>query len=220
VNLKTIRTLTRYRLNDYEKSYSWLQDEIDLYANEALKTICRDARLIEDSTTESICDVDIENGTLDYQLHESIIYVTDAKLSSVTQSLTKTTKKDIDRSRTGWRTATAAEPTMYLLDYQHGKITIYPNPDQDYTLNLSVIRYPESDLAQESDEPEIPAQYHHAIIDGICYQAYLKWGDRTYDAKKSDIHYKLFRQAIADMKKQDIMNNAVDATMGPHGGFI
>jgi hypothetical protein len=74
-------------------------------------------------------------------------------------------------------------------------------------------------MALDSDEPEIPPQFHHAIVDGICYQAYLKWGDRTYDAKKSDIHFKLFRKAISDMKVSGALFNATDSTMGPHGGF-
>ena len=75
-------------------------------------------------------------------------------------------------------------------------------------------------MALETDEPEIPVQFHHTIIDGICYQAYLKWGDRTYDQQKSTTFYQLFRKQIADMKKHDNLYKATDSTVGPHGGFI
>ncbi len=220
MNLKNIRDYARYRLNDYEKPYAYLDAELNLYANEAEKIICRDARLIEDSSTDSICNIDVEANTLDYALDDTIIYVSSARITTSDLILTKTTKMDMDTKYPGWRSATATEPTKYLLDYRHGYITLYPKPDADYTLNLSVIRYPEDDMAQDTDEPEIPPAFHHALIDGICYQAYLKWGDRTYDAKKSEIHLKLFRKAIADMKVNDAMHKATDETMGIHGGFV
>jgi hypothetical protein len=220
MNLKNIRDYTRYRLNDYEKIHAWLDVELNLYANEAEKIICRDGKVLEDSTTDSICNIDVEEDTLDYELDETIIYVTNAKLTDSDLSLTKKTKMEMDRMYPGWRDADSAEPSTYILDYRHGYITLYPPPDDDYTLNLSVIRYPQDDMALDTDEPEIPVQFHHAIIDGICYQAYLKWGDRTYDAQKSDIHLKLFRKAISDMKIHSNMYQGTDATMGPHGGFI
>lgn len=220
MNLKQIRDYARYRLNDYEKSQSWIDAELNLYANEAEKIICRDGRVLEDSTTDSICNIDVVANTLDYELDETIIYVQTAKLTVSDFILTKTTKMDMDRQYPGWRSATASEPTKYLLDYRHGYITLYPKPDTTYTLNLSVFRYPEDDMALDIDEPEIPAQFHHAIIDGICYQAYLKWGDRTYSAQKSDIHFKLFRKAISDMKIMDNMQKANEETASPHGGFI
>ena len=220
MKLSEIRDYTRYRLNDYEKPYSWLDAELNLYANEAEKIICRDAKVLEDSTTDSICNIDVVASTLDYELDETIIWISNAKLTASDFTLTKTTKMDMDRSYPGWRSATAAEPTRYLLDYRHNYITLYPPPDTTYTLNLSVFRYPEDDMALDNDEPEIPVQFHHALIDGICYQAYLKWGDRTYDAQKSDIHLKLFRKAISDMKISDGLYKATDSTMGPHGGFV
>jgi len=219
MNLSQIEEYTRYRLNDYEKPHAWRQKEIFLYANEAEKIICRDARVLEDSTTDSICNIDVAANTLDYVLNSKIIYVAAAKITSSSATLSKVTKQDKDASYPGWRSATASEPTEYILDYRHGYITLYPKPDAAYTLNLSVFRYPENDMALDTDEPEIPEEYHHALVDGICYQAYLKWGERTYDAQKSAVHLQLFRKAIADMKTVNVMLKANEETLSPHGGF-
>jgi len=194
--------------------------EYNLYANEAEKIICRDARVLEDSATSSVCEIDVVAGTLDYELDPVIIYVLNAKITDSSLNLTKTSRQAQEQSYPGWRSGTAAEPTKYLLDYRHGYITLYPTPDDSYTLNLSVIRYPLDDMALDTDEPEIPAEYHHALVDGICYQAYLKWGDRTYDAQKSDIHLKLFRKAIADMKNTSNAFQYVETTLSPNRGFI
>jgi len=219
MNLSEIREYTRYRLNDYEKPYAFLDKELNLYANEAEKMICRDAEVLKDSTS-SLCSISIKEDTLDYAYDACIFGITSAKLTDSSVFLTKTTKINMDREYSDWRDATSAEPTKYLLDYRTGYITLYPPPDDSYTLNLGVIRYPQYDMESDSDEPEIPVVWHHAIIDGICYQAYLKWWDRTYDAKKSDIHLALLKKAIADMKLRDVMFNANNSTMSPHGAFI
>jgi hypothetical protein len=220
MNLKNLRDYCRYRLDDYEKPYRYLDTELNLYANEAEKIIARDARVIEDSTTDSICNISVVASTLDYALDSTIISVVTAKLTTSDLLLTKKTKLEMDQEYPGWRSATAVEPTRYILDYRHGYITLYAPPDTSYTLNLSVFRYPEQDMALDTDEPEIPEQWHHAIIDGICYQAYLKWGDKTYDLQKSNAHLQLFRKAISDMKVTDAMYKANNETAIPHKGFI
>ncbi len=123
----------------------------------------------------------------------------------------------------GWRTATATSPTKFLLDYRHGYITFYPTPDAVYTINLSVIRYPLaafSATVMSSQTPEIPAQYHHALVDGICYQASLKSGEHTYDLKKSNTYLQLFQRSITKMKRDSGMYHANSSTNSPMGGFI
>lgn len=219
MNLKNIRDFARYRLNDSEKPYHWVDAELNLYANEAEKIIARKTRVLNDSTTESCCEIDVEQGTLDYALDPVVIDIVSAKLSTTDLQLTKRDKHYMDKSYPGWRTSTQGEPTVYLLDYQKGYITLYSPPDDDYTLDLTVVRYPLDDMAQDTDEPEIPVEFHHALVDGICYQAYLKWGDRTYDAAKSKVHLDLFSNAIAEAKVQGVIHQAADETYSPHGAF-
>ncbi|MFA5340232.1 MAG: DUF6682 family protein [Clostridia bacterium] len=121
-----------------------------------------------------------------------------------------------------FRTYDSSEPYGYFLDDTTGYITI-TKPDDVYVIDMSVIRYPASQLSatsMSSQTPEINAKYHSAIIDGILYQMYLKRGDETFDPKKSDLHYKLFRNAISNMKKENLRLQGNGATTAPHEGFI
>ncbi|MFH0795766.1 MAG: hypothetical protein V2A65_01755, partial [Candidatus Omnitrophota bacterium] len=113
MNLLQIRSFARYRLNDLEKIQAWKDAELNLYANEAEKIICRDARVLEDSTTSSICNISVVASTLDYALDETIIWIANAKLTASDFTLTKTTKMDMDKMYPGWRSGTASEPTRY-----------------------------------------------------------------------------------------------------------
>ena len=143
--------------------------------------------------------------------------------SSSPNLLTKSTSVEMNRYYSGWRSATATQPTKYILDYRHGYITLYPPPDKAYTIVLSVIRYPSaafSATSMSSQTPEIPTQYHHALLDGIAWQAFLKRGEATYDPQKSDFFYKLFRKQISDMKIQSNMREGNESTNSPLGGFI
>ena len=286
-------------LNNYEKPYDWNDDVLVLYANQAVNEICRDARILKDSYTGSVCNIHTAANVLDYALSSSIIYVTSAKLLSsekmtldvvvtpaawaadatvtgatstytcnIVAALTTTTYTVDERSGeftlgeilsdgtnsadqgaaypiftdnssspclltkttspemncySGWRSGTSGQPTKYLLDYRNGYITFSPPPDKAYTIVLSVIRYPVAALSatsMSSQTPEIPAQYHQAIIYGIAYQAFLKSGEKTYDPVKSDAYYKLFRDAISKMKIQSNMYQANESTASPVRGFV
>jgi hypothetical protein len=210
-------------LGNWEEPFYWRNDELVLYANEAQNTICRDARILEDSTTTAVCNISTTVGVLDYALHASIIYVRSAKISTGTRLLVKKTKYEKDNYYPGWRSSSNAEPLEYILDYQHGKITLWPPPGAVYTVNLSVFRYPVTALtttAMGSQTPEIPTQYHHALINGIAYQAFMKQGENTYDFQKSDRYFQLFRKQITDMKIQDNLYHGNADTLGPKGGFI
>lgn len=168
----------------------------------------------------------IENRTGAFTLGESIsngTYTADQGASypvfteSESAYLQKLTKEDIGL----FRTYESSEPYGYFLDDTTGYITL-TKPDDVYVIDMSVIRYPASQLSATSmstQTPEINSKYHSAIIDGILWQAYLKRGDETYDAKKSDFHYKLFRNAIANMKKENLRLQGNGATFAPHEGF-
>jgi hypothetical protein len=286
-------------LSNGSPPYFWNDDELVLYANEALNIICREARILNDASTGSICNIHTSANVIDYDLSDYILYVKSARLLSselmtldvapatawaaadtitgatstktctVVEYLTtltytvktrsgeytlgeilsngtvtadqgatypiftdnstsgvnlrKTTTIEMNRHNSGWRTATSGSPTQFLLDYRYGYISFYPPPDVVYTIVLSVIRYPSAVLSatsMSSQTPEIPSQYHHAIIDGIAWQAFLKTGDNTFNPQKSQTYYKLFYKQVSDMKINSGMYNANDSTIGPRRGFI
>lgn len=297
MTLQEIIDFTRYRLNNYESPYVWLDSELVLYCNEAINRMCREALVLEDSTTASVCEIHTTANTLDYALAASIIYVRSAvlvtkelltldvapstawsvgdtitgasstktcivveKLTDYTyvvnkrtgtftlgeilsngtytadqgaayptfkdyelDDLQKTTVYDMGKFYPAWRTATANEPTRFMLDYNTGYITVYPKPDDIYLLRLTVFRYPITAMSATSmsaQTPEIDSKYHDVIINGICGQAWLKSGDNTFDLKKADAYLKLFNKSISEIKIKNLRFMEPERTLSPHKAFI
>lgn len=122
-----------------------------------------------------------------------------------------------------WRMSTSDIPTKYLLDYRQGYISFYTPPDAAYLLNMNVLRYPSTNMTTTSmsaQTPEIPAIYHMILIDGIIYQAYNKTGIETYNERKADRHYQMFRLGLNDINRNKIINVSNKAPMSPHSGNI
>ena len=150
-------------------------------------------------------------------------YPTVADSSTSPRMLLKTTMLDMNRSVPNWRSGTREKPIRYLLDYRPDYITFYPAPDAVYTIALTVIRYPItafSATSMSTQTPEIDSQFHHALIHGIAWQAFLKPGENTQNHKLSEYYYKLFRKQIADMKVRNNMYEANESTNGPLAAFM
>ncbi len=146
--------------------------------------------------------------------------VTDSSASPL--MLQKSTAAEINRI-SNWRSGTNGKPIRYLLDYRSGYMTLWPAPDAVYTIKLTVIRYPIAAFtttAMSSQTPEIPSQYHHALLDGIAWQAFLKRGENTYNPQRSAEYYRLFMGAISKMKIASNMYESNEATASPIRGFI
>ena len=224
--LQEIVDATRYRLNNFEKPYLWLDAELAFYANDVINTICRDARVLEDSTTAAVCNFSTVIDQIDYALHSSIIYVKSVKLTDASSNLIlldKFTNQQMEECYTSWRTQDHAQPINYILDYQPGYISLYSKPDAIYPISLTVIRYPITQLTATSmsaQTPEINSMWQETIVDGMCAKALQKRGDNTYDANLSAMYYAQFRKAIADMKRINNLYESNCETAGPVGGFV
>jgi hypothetical protein len=224
MNLQQIIDMTRMRMNNYEQEYKWSDDELVFYADLAIQEWCRETKCLLDHTTTSTSRISTVVDTLDYALSAVVVYVYSVKLNLTAgyKTLIKSDVMTMDSLDSNWRNATHGEPSTYILDYAVGYLTLHPKPDAIYSVHLEVARTPItafSKTAMSSQTPEIQAQYHSYLVDGIAYQAYLKPGENTYDPKKSQTHFQLFRQAMAKFKAHSNMYIG-ERPSGPHPGFI
>jgi hypothetical protein len=290
--------MSRYRLNNYEKPYLWLDVELCLYANEARNIICRDGKILEDSRTVSVCQFSTVADQFEYALNPVIIYIRSLKIrtqetmvlnvapatpwsigdtltgnlsgatcvvvaqltttsytvkqrtnaftlgevisngsitadqgilypqfndsSPSTRFLEKKTLYEMNR-HAGWRASNDAQPVKFVPDYNSGYLTLYPKPNDIYIAEMSVIRYPLvqfSSTSMSAQSLEISPQWADVIVEGICYQAYQKRGDATYDPKKAADHYAQFRKGIDKMQMTQAIFESNASTAGPVGGFV
>jgi len=138
-------------------------------------------------------------------------------------TLEKTTNLEINEHYPNWRTDTAAEPTLYLLDNKTGYITLYPVPDDIYIVRLTAVRLPLVALSTTDmnlQTPEISSRYHDDLINGICAYAYLKHGEKTFNERSAATFMALFKKAISEAKSTKILTEHTPSTIAPARGFI
>lgn len=232
MTLQEIIDETRYELNNFTKPYRWQDSELVRHANDAVNTICRDAKLLIDPSTTATSRVTtvapvVLTYTLDYALSALVIDVLDVVLVASSTDYRTLSKSNYAQMalHASWRLDTATKPTEYLLDYKTGYITFHPAPDAVYTVNLVVVRYPINALTtttMSSQTPEIDAAYHPLIIEGILSKAFLKPGAETYDKEKAMLHFSAFRNGLASLKRERNLywGRDLPQTSGPHPGFI
>lgn len=191
--LLQIRTTTRTTLDDTSTTDQlWTDAELNEYINDAENQSCKIADLLIDSTTASISDITLVNGTGTYSISPLILKIFRAFVDGAAYPLIQTTKRVLDLTIPSWASAFGDERSFYVGDTN--KITIYKKPDGAGTLRLTVSRLPLVVLSVDGDIPEIDEQYHNGMADWALYRAYSKQDSKTLDPEKAEIHKNAFNE--------------------------
>ena len=191
--LLQIRTTTRTTLDDTSTiDQLWTDTELNEYINDAENQSCKIADLLRDSTTASICDITLVNGTATYSISPLILKIFRAFIDGATRPLIQTTKRILDLTYPAWASASGDERSFFVGDTN--KITIYKKPDGSGTLRLTVSRLPLVAMSADDDTPEIDEQYHDGMVDWVLYRSYSKQDSKTLDPEKAEIHKNAFNE--------------------------
>ncbi|MDD0837910.1 hypothetical protein PSQ40_04930 [Curvibacter sp. HBC61] len=176
----------RAERQDLAQPYLWTDEEIVMYLNEAVNEACMRARLIEDTLTSAVCDINLTAGLATYTLHPSIQHVDRVTWRGI--PLDETSLLMEDRKDLRWSTR-LGQPKRYLTNGTN-QITIIPAPDSTAVsdpVHLTVKRVPVTPLsaATPAGVPEIPLVYHPLIKDWVYRCAYLKQDADTFDEAKA-----------------------------------
>lgn len=176
----------RLRLDDVAEPYLWSDEELTQYINEAEREACVRAKFIQDKTTLAVCKLSLLDNKEWYDLRPEVIEVYAAFYNG--KRLHQMNEQDLsDLTRTG-------VPTHYIVAGQ--QIRVYPLNTEAAVLTINVYRLPLEDMADDSDEPEIPVEHHYRLIDWAARCAYLKRDSDAYDEKRADKHESLFTLAF------------------------
>ncbi len=137
--------------------------------------------------------------------------------------LTRMTTNELYEGQSTWRKGTSGEPTRFVTDYIHSYISFYVPPQYSYLVNMRVTRYPLSQLtsaSMSSQTPEIPINFHYAIVEGILAQAYLRRGAETFDDRKASIHQAIFDKEVQKMKRYNINLQGYSRNLRPDDGIL
>lgn len=191
MNLGELCTDFGYKARDRALPGFWDTTRRRMFANQALMEAVRRSKLIIDSTA-SICTIAFTTTNPVLNLDSRIIGIREAIVSGATLPLDPYHIADMPY---GWRSTTGT-PAGYITDYGSNQIRLYPQPTTAGTLLLSVFREPLEDMANDSDEPEIPARYHADLVQWMLFLAFDEKDAETNDPQAAAKAEKKFTAAF------------------------
>ncbi|MCU0689768.1 MAG: hypothetical protein MUF54_00065 [Polyangiaceae bacterium] len=194
--------------DDTAEPYLWSDSVLTRFANEAQEEACRRGRLIVDSTTEEVCQLDVTGGTAVYPVDPRVLFIRRVKLDSMDMPIRKTSVDDLDLMSPGWEGELPGVPFVWA-PYEVGKILLFPPPEVDDTMRLTVVRLPLDDMVGGLTpvDPEIPARYHMKLVDWMLFRALsMRDKEERHDPEGAKAHLRMFEEEFGQR------SNAVDET--------
>lgn len=205
MNLGELRLALRSRLDDTIVEYLWSDSELNRYLNEATNEACLRARLLVDSTSAAVTPITVTAGVSQYPVHKSVFYIDRVFHTGSKRELQKIGHDELDEKFMKWPDDNGV-PTKFLMDmnYYHvpgeddhtHRLTIYPTPLENSTLQLTVFRLPLEAMESDGDVPELPPHAHADLLHWACHLAYLKRDTDTENLGRAQMYAQLFEQSF------------------------
>ena len=149
---------------------------------------------------DSTYDIAVTSGVSVYAINPSIIFLDSVRLSGEGKPLIKTTRRELDFNINKWVTEVST-PKYYFQD--DTKITLYPMPDQSYTMQLDGSRRPIVAM-------ETPSQYHDDLSNWCLFRFFSINNNGMTDVNKALMYSSQFDKAFGHKRKAlyDTVNRA------------
>jgi hypothetical protein len=197
MNFLQIETSVRQTLDDNSTTDKlWSQDDILEYARDSESEACERADLIIDNTS-ALTDITVNTSTGTYGIASTVISIKSAMLASGTEPLMETSEEVLDKSVSGWRTASGVSRSYVMTPTNN--IILYPIPSAASTMNLTVSRFPNTPV-EVNGSPEVDSRYHQGLILWILHRAYLKNDSETLNTDKAADYARAFEKFFGPKK--------------------
>lgn len=182
-----IEDLFRIEVDDVVEPFLWSPEEAMDYLNDAQNEAARRIRAFVDSSTAAVCQVTVPVGGL-ATLDERVLFVRKARFSGQLPCR-RMNMQDMEGYDPYWQDASnqSGYPSMFIPDFETGKLKFHPPNSTQITALLTVVRDPLAQLTNRDETPELNARYHRALRHWMAYRAYSKPDAETYrpDAAKA-----------------------------------
>jgi len=179
----------------------WSNDELVLYINKAIDEACLRARLIRDSSTPALVEIDLVADEAFYDIDNRVLDIYRAKIESAKYSMEQSTSRDLDRRYPMWEGLPSIdEPDTFITDLESHQIRLVPAPKIAGLLKLTVWRTQLKPLtwAANTKSPEIAPVHHFGLLNWARSIAYQKTDSETYDPRKSLDYAEMFTQEFGE----------------------
>jgi len=205
--------------------YLWSDATLVRYINEAQRRFARRALVIRDNSS-AVTTVTLVEGQGEYVLDPSVLAVLSAKLTGDNADLARAGHSAFDTyvvpdtyffDPAQLTTLAPGKPLAFstdetLAEDDSGSVSVvslrvYPTPSADYdgeTIRLRLIRLPIDKLVPTglSAVPEIPEDYHLAMLDWAAYLALRIVDTDAGNAKRADEFRMSFEAHVMDAKRE------------------
>jgi hypothetical protein len=181
---KDVVRIARVRVDDLSQPYMRSDALMLLDLTEAQVEAARRARLLVDSSTAEICEIDFNAGDKTLTLDPRVIFVRRVRLSGESRPLTRIRREDMDLQRPGWEDETGM-PTHLVVGMESAKLRLYPTPTASGTAFLTVVREPLADVAKLEDDLELPARQARGLAHWLAHRYYGTRDSEQFDEQKS-----------------------------------
>lgn len=210
-----LRNLTRYWLDDLNGGY-FSDTQVNVWLNNAQRQ-CQSQLLqagenyylkpVQTSTVADQADYVVPSDFL--KLHRLEIVLSGTGINEDRVILEPITLNQQDPVSIG-----NGRPEVYIL--KKNRLTLYPVPDQVYTLRL-FYSYRVTDMSADGDSPDVPEEFHEFLALHAAMDGYIKDNrDPSNLTKKYQEYITRFKQ-LADDRKQDRSRRVIvrDFDYGP-----
>lgn len=194
-----IEQLTRREIDDEIKSIGITSHlyvepwQILKYANEAEAEACIRARLLVDSTTDSICAIQTSPGISVYDYDPRIVSILRGKITGAVRPIKRVSFTVLDDYYPDWDVQTG-EVEAFVTGLDKGKIRLFRQPTVASPLNLTVARLPLNPMVDDTSIPEIPEHLHAALVCWIKHKIFNNQDAELFDRNRADVHLQMFEQ--------------------------
>lgn len=194
------KILDSYRMAIRDTKVPYFVEDLDaiIYLNEAENEAARRASLLVDSTSPEVI-YSVFAGDSVVQISSKIISIRRMILTSSSVPLKKRLAREMDEFAPGWSNSTnTSTPTSAVMDYESNSVFLYPKPDADNELRMTVVREPLIYMTNDANVPEIPARYHFSLIEWMKYRTFSEEDSDMFDQKLAEIALARFEKEFGE----------------------
>lgn len=205
--------------------YLWTDARLVRYINEAQRRFAVQGLVIRDNRTPAVTELTLVNGQQDYTLHEAVIAVISAKVSTHVADLRRvghaafasySAASDTWYDPSAYSGLQPGSPLAYSTEeglsdtgsdtWTRATLRVYPTPDATAAgtvVKLQVVRKPLDQLVETclSATPEIPEDHHIEMLDWAAYLALRIVDDDAGHPRRAAEFAQSFQAHVTEARK-------------------
>lgn len=186
-------TLTRELIRDEVSPFLWSNETILRYLQEAEREMCKKTHVLLDTTLT----VDITTGTKTVVLPQNILQVLAARVQGEDFPLRQSRATHFE---THLNERTTGTPRCFTMGLGNKRMSVYPEPDADITVEYLAAIYPANQFTDTSS-PAVPAEHHHILGSYAAYRCLRTKDPDGEELQEHMVYRQEWGEYLRDMKR-------------------